>query len=169
MYNDLYDLEPVLCDIFNKENKIYKTKTKNGHIIKIEYKNNVEIMCNANYHIIVDAVMKTRMTWEDVKALCDKLKLSFKNQSFGNLIKEVYAAFKKKDSVREYTTSSKKKAIMKEQHGKCNYCKCNLVFSQTQIDHIKRLIDGGDNSRENLQALCIPCHFAKTREYENSD
>jgi 5-methylcytosine-specific restriction enzyme A len=41
-------------------------------------------------------------------------------------------------------------------------CKsCNRAASQ-QVDHIKPLAQGGDDSYANLQGLCIPCHQAKT-------
>ncbi|MBB4619137.1 HNH endonuclease [Sphingomonas abaci] len=30
------------------------------------------------------------------------------------------------------------------------------------VDHIKRLADGGSDERPNKQALCKPCHDAKT-------
>jgi 5-methylcytosine-specific restriction protein A len=30
------------------------------------------------------------------------------------------------------------------------------------VDHIKRLADGGSDERSNKQALCKPCHDAKT-------
>jgi 5-methylcytosine-specific restriction enzyme A len=32
----------------------------------------------------------------------------------------------------------------------------------TQVDHIKRLVDGGNNDPDNLQPLCKDCHDAKT-------
>jgi 5-methylcytosine-specific restriction endonuclease McrA len=33
-----------------------------------------------------------------------------------------------------------------------------------QIDHIVPLSAGGDNEPDNLQALCRPCHFAKSKK-----
>ncbi|MFC5607762.1 HNH endonuclease [Variovorax soli] len=32
-----------------------------------------------------------------------------------------------------------------------------------QLDHIKALVNKGDDTDENSQVLCLPCHEAKTR------
>ena len=39
--------------------------------------------------------------------------------------------------------------------------KCNAVA--TEVDHIKPLRLGGTHARENLRALCKPCHSRKTQ------
>jgi 5-methylcytosine-specific restriction enzyme A len=36
------------------------------------------------------------------------------------------------------------------------------MIPATEVDHIHPLADGGGNERANLQALCKPCHSAKT-------
>ena len=36
------------------------------------------------------------------------------------------------------------------------------------IDHIVPLAAGGDNEPDNLQALCKPCHFTKTKEEQDN-
>lgn len=33
-----------------------------------------------------------------------------------------------------------------------------------QLDHIKALVNGGDDKEEQTQVLCLPCHEAKTNE-----
>lgn len=45
----------------------------------------------------------------------------------------------------------------------CEECTRNVrVRPGTIADHIKPLADGGDDSRDNYQLLCDPCHAAKT-------
>jgi 5-methylcytosine-specific restriction enzyme A len=33
-----------------------------------------------------------------------------------------------------------------------------------QLDHIRALVNGGDDTEEQTQVLCIPCHDTKTNE-----
>jgi 5-methylcytosine-specific restriction protein A len=43
----------------------------------------------------------------------------------------------------------------------CRECKANgKITAATQVDHIDE--DSHNNSRDNLQALCAPCHSRKT-------
>ncbi|MAO13716.1 HNH endonuclease [Marinobacter sp.] len=47
----------------------------------------------------------------------------------------------------------------------CRHCKARgLVTPATEVDHIVDSRDdySDDNSRENLQSLCTPCHSLKT-------
>lgn len=37
-----------------------------------------------------------------------------------------------------------------------------LVIAANEVDHIRRLADGGTNALGNLQSLCKPCHSRKT-------
>lgn len=57
---------------------------------------------------------------------------------------------------------SESKRIACDQSYECNKCEEKLPFTW-EIDHIVALADGGDNTRDNLQALCNNCHAAKTR------
>jgi hypothetical protein len=45
----------------------------------------------------------------------------------------------------------------------CNYCG-NIG---NEVDHIIELAAGGDNTLENLQVLCSPCHKAKTAKFNS--
>ena len=38
-----------------------------------------------------------------------------------------------------------------------------------QIDHIIPLVVGGTNEIDNLQILCKPCHFSKSKSEQESD
>lgn len=40
---------------------------------------------------------------------------------------------------------------------------CGLFGQVLECDHIVPLEDGGSDSIENLQSLCVACHHAKTR------
>jgi hypothetical protein len=46
----------------------------------------------------------------------------------------------------------------------CNYC----GDIGNEIDHVIELAAGGDNSLENLQVLCKPCHKVKTAKFNSS-
>ena len=62
---------------------------------------------------------------------------------------------------REYSTTHRIEIAYKSQY-KCNACKV-LLPPTFQIDHIKELRHGGEDTYENLQALCPNCHALKTR------
>jgi len=79
---------------------------------------------------------------------------------------------KKEDRYIEKITSSsrthkrsvsetKKKYIASQQNWKCNHCKQQLT-AWFEVDHIKRLDQGGTNDVQNLVALCRNCHGEKT-------
>lgn len=60
--------------------------------------------------------------------------------------------------------SQKKRAeICLRQGGKCG-CGEKLRHGQYEIDHIAALIHGGSNEDDNLRAICLDCHKAKTRK-----
>lgn len=67
------------------------------------------------------------------------------------------AAQKVKRSVSE----TRKKFVASRQGWKCNSCNMLLDFTY-EIDHVKSLASGGDNSVDNLVALCVGCHKQKT-------
>ena len=49
--------------------------------------------------------------------------------------------------------------------GRCQNCsrKCGLGGERWEADHIKSLINGGENRETNLQILCRECHRQKTK------
>ena len=56
----------------------------------------------------------------------------------------------------------------KKNQSKCNMCSKTLTEKNYHIDHILPLACGGTNEKDNLQILCKPCHFEKTKnEQEN--
>lgn len=40
--------------------------------------------------------------------------------------------------------------------------KCGTVTLDLEVDHIVNIAQGGNDDDANLQALCVPCHQAKT-------
>ena len=63
----------------------------------------------------------------------------------------------KKRKVSETT----KKVVAANQKWHCNMCK-NMLDASYEVDHVVPLYKGGDNSVNNLQALCRNCHGKKT-------
>lgn len=61
---------------------------------------------------------------------------------------------------RVASRQSKITFLMKEQRGKCAYCRSKLG-SGFHVDHIMPLARGGSNARSNLQLTCEPCNLAK--------
>jgi len=39
---------------------------------------------------------------------------------------------------------------------------CGTVTLDLEVDHIVNIAQGGNDDDSNLQALCVPCHQAKT-------
>ena len=53
--------------------------------------------------------------------------------------------------------------VMKRDGYLCQPCKrANRLSEAKEIDHIVGLAEGGTDHIDNLQAICIPCHRAKT-------
>jgi len=65
--------------------------------------------------------------------------------------------------VKRNVSETKKRYVASSQNWKCGNCHSQLSYTY-EIDHIKALKDGGDNSVDNLLALCRECHGKKTAE-----
>ena len=105
-------------------------------------------------------------TWRDVKQYCDKLSIKFSNQSFVSVLREERDRFCAIERLR--FNKKQRREIYNKSNRKCNRCKKAIELSGMEIDHIKPLASGGDNSYDNLQALCKPCHFVKTQHEKNN-
>ena len=55
--------------------------------------------------------------------------------------------------------------VFDRQEGRCAHCqnKLGVAGSRVEYDHALALTNGGENRETNLQALCQPCHGAKTK------
>lgn len=53
--------------------------------------------------------------------------------------------------------------ILQRDAGLCQAClRAKLITPAAEVDHIVSLADGGGSDAANLEALCGPCHQAKT-------
>ena len=69
-----------------------------------------------------------------------------------------------KDGIIKRSVSETKKKYVASKNGwKCARCG-NMLKHTYEVDHITALKDGGDNSVDNLRALCTDCHKSKTLE-----
>ena len=58
-----------------------------------------------------------------------------------------------------------RKRILKRDKGLCQPCmKLGLLSTANTVDHIIPKAEGGTDDANNLQAICDPCHNAKTRQ-----
>lgn len=64
---------------------------------------------------------------------------------------------------RKGFTNLLKKQALERDGNKCIKCP-NRLKLRLEIDHIKPLIKGGENTLENLQTLCRTCHKEKTKQ-----
>ena len=69
--------------------------------------------------------------------------------------------------MRRWFSPSIKAAIIRAQNGICG-CGCGEELGtdprDIEFDHVLAIWRGGEDARENLQALTIGCHRRKTRE-----
>ena len=58
-----------------------------------------------------------------------------------------------------------REAILARDMGLCQPCqRAERVTPAREVDHIVPKAEGGTDDPDNLQAICIPCHQAKTAE-----
>lgn len=59
----------------------------------------------------------------------------------------------------------KRQRVLQRDKGLCQPCLKQGVYTPaTEVDHIVNIASGGTDSDDNLQAICGPCHKAKTLE-----
>jgi hypothetical protein len=98
--------------------------------------------------LVVDPNIEHGMTYKDVRQLCNKEKIEFKNQSFSNLIKELKIRFldtKQKDT-NQPKKSEKYYLIKRMVVASCARKKFKKAFD---IDHIIPLAEGGTNEQNS--------------------
>ena len=135
-------------------NHLYKT-------IQINYKKD-----GRDIILVIDPNIEHGMTYKEVRFFCNKpnIQVEFKNQSFSNLINELKRRALDDKVQRHQPTKEERKQIFEDAGACCAECKKAIKPKQKfNIDHIIPLGDGGTNEPENLQVLCVPCHFAKSK------
>jgi 5-methylcytosine-specific restriction endonuclease McrA len=129
-----------------------KVKARNHLITEVFLKEkNLTIICDSN---------EDDYTWKDIKSICDKAGVPFKNQQIGGLIRTLGKKFFKTE--RRVLTDEEKLEIVAEQKQICVLC--DRRTTKWEYDHAVPLNAGGTNDMENFQALCVPCHLQKTKE-----
>ena len=56
--------------------------------------------------------------------------------------------------------------LLKEQNFECYFCKKPINIKSMEIDHLRPISRGGDNSFKNLAACCALCNKSKTNKTE---
>jgi 5-methylcytosine-specific restriction protein A len=141
---------------------IPKIKNQQYNVTQIHYnKDNIDIV------LAIDPNDPNMMTYKDIQALCVKAKIEFRNQSFGALISQMKEKFLNSKSIRHNFTKEERNQMYLD-HPNCQMCEKKLTEKNFQIDHILPLACGGSNHKDNLQILCKPCHFEKTRHEQDN-
>ena len=157
--NDIFEQFITTFNIIPKVTKCNKT-----NYMQFEYKKDKDchfIFCSDpnDIHII---------TYKEVKKLCEKNKIEWKNQTYIQFVTEMKKKFFNDLNGRITFTKEKRESILKTFKFQCNKCKCKLKDGHYDIDHIKPLAKGGTNEDTNLQPLCKMCHNEKTQnEHED--
>jgi 5-methylcytosine-specific restriction enzyme A len=132
-------------------------KCKKTKIEAFKYKKN-----NIIYMFICDPNAVHNITYKEVKVLCEKNDLPFKNQTFMHVVKQLRSKYFDEITGRIKFTKEFKEMVLDKSEKKCTGCQCCLESKKYDIDHIKPLSSGGTNEIDNLQALCKACHRDKT-------
>lgn len=64
---------------------------------------------------------------------------------------------------RKPTTKKERNYLRKKQSKHCNSCPRFLDVHEFHVDHMIPLFEGGSDTLDNKQAICITCHLKKTR------
>jgi 5-methylcytosine-specific restriction enzyme A len=132
-------------------------KCKKTKIEAFKYKKN-----NIIYMFVCDPNAVHNITYKEVKVLCEKNDLPFKNQTFMHVVKQLRSKYFDEITGRIKFTKEFKEMVLEKSKKKCTGCKCCLKAKKYDIDHIRPLANGGTNQIDNLQALCKSCHQDKT-------
>jgi 5-methylcytosine-specific restriction enzyme A len=132
-------------------------RCKKTKIEGFKYKKN-----NIIYMFVCDNNALHNITYKEVKVLCEKNDLPFKNQTFMQVVKQLRSKYFDEITGRIKFTKEDKEMVLEKSEKKCAGCECCLESKRYEIDHIKPLASGGTNQIDNLQALCKACHRDKT-------
>ena len=140
--------------------KIYNTipdKMKNNKVMITQFYDTLH-----DITLTIDPNDTRLMNFERVKEICNDKSIEFTNQPFTAVIKQMREKFMQTE--RAHFSKEFRTEIFEAQGGKCQMCKETLKKSCFHIDHIQALANGGTNEIDNLQILCKPCHFVKSKD-----
>lgn len=113
-----------------------------------------------SYKHKLDCVTVDDESWIDCKTLVKVVKWMKTDQA-------PFLAFLRKQgafSTKRKLNQTHRIHIMYTQKYKCMVCD-ELLKPDCQLDHVVPLEDGGQDTVENLQALCVSCHSEKTYDH----
>ena len=138
-------------------------RCKKTKIVSFRYVKN-----KINYVFACDPNDVHQISFREVKALCEKNSLPFKNQTFMQVVKQLRTKYFDEINGRIHFSKEFKQLVLDKSKNKCAKCDCCLKGKKYEVDHIRPLSNGGTNELYNLQALCKACHQDKTaNEQEN--
>ncbi len=90
-----------------------------------------------------------RITFKEIRVLCDKNNEPFKNQTFTRLIKQIRTKYFDELKGRIIFSKEFKQLVLNKSKNKCACCKCKLE-DKYHIAHIISLANNGTNELSNL-------------------
>lgn len=132
-------------------------KLSGNHIVSIYIEKN-----NLHLHADVNLDLAHGINWGKIKQLCESVGIKFRNQGMGAVVNEYEKQYYKLRSERIRMPKDTRDKLREVQKNKCATCDETLA-AKFHVDHIKPLARGGTNDMTNLQGLCVPCHFEKTK------
>lgn len=163
---DTSSLHDTLIELFKRETTVYAHRSVSDKITSIKYKNNVTLLVDPNHSLNLRDVNGNAITWKTVQKICKAKNIPFMNQSFPSLCMKMVINILQPP--RQQCTKNQKAMVIERQDNLCNIC--DKILKKVEYDHIIPLAAGGSNHLDNIQALCIECHFEKSRnETDNGD
>jgi DNA replication protein DnaC len=167
------NLDKEIVEFIQTFQSIPRTKTNKSNIIEIKFEEGFEKRKKDKKFVIIciDATFNESFDYKQIANVAQYNNIKYVNEGVGSLILSILEAGGR--SCREYLTNNEREKLIRSYGSICAMCK--LSCEKYEIDHIKPLAGGGDNTIANLQPLCISCHTEKTNtekldgSYKNKD
>jgi len=148
-----------------RKSLVEKTKVKES--FNTSLLENEEEKEDINYVFACDPNDVNQISFKEIKVLCEKNSIPFKNQTFTQLVTQMRVKYFDELKGRIKFSKEFKQLVLNKSKGKCACCNCK-IDKKFHTDHIIPLSNNGTNELSNLQALCVGCHMDKTHnEQEN--
>lgn len=82
----------------------------------------------------------------------------------GRLVVSAHNARRSALAPRNGAAAQLRRWLNRQGSGYCRACGLAFVAAALEVDHVLALADGGTDTPDNVQALCHPCHRAKTTD-----